>query len=766
MTYKTTRFRFESDEKIRERLLVVISDYHIRFQAMQGVGTRIVNPFRSLDTVVKKYVNPLFLLLNDIRLQIENQQITYVESLEKIALFSHQTRFRDDVIVAVKELEEIEKTQPYFLYALQCMVDAHGTQERGEILRKFHRDLIYLNKKYQKKFGLQEQRDVVPWRIRFVPSEEQGVEGSYYRPNAVQLNGFRNVIINLSHNLNSNPHLFRFHHFRLRREIEKDIVRIAELLFDFGFTVERITASRQRSVDGEYIETLLNDHILSKLEKTASRIKTIKEISTHISYLSRLDLRNIILIPDFCRINDHGKALAFARKIEKADKRCRTFRRIADLYEQYQENAHAVVAKQFLNFVFSKAHHAYRASQAVSFGGDYSKTFIFPLYFNALEVHKKAENEIVGYSSKGKEEMLAILQLLLNSLMNPQQFRDKSIVVLGDIESGAMGKVSIGIYKGNIVALKKPLSEPGSKEFSRLVKFLKHEGFIHGEIVQQESSIHKNIVECYGVIQTKDSIMVALGYYPADNLETLIQRNRRLSSEPHLEAWQGITLEVVRRIFMQLIDALVYLKSKKVIHRDLKPANILFLTDPNGVLNTVKIVDFGVAISLDSQYTTDLFENKTVGTLNYMAPEQLVGNETYSSDIYSLGAIMYTVLTGKTPLILEGAQTFKEKLKLVYRGGRTAVLVANNNLIDRSELVALCDIIDEMIALRPEDRPTIDHLNTKLKNFWSGIEDAGTLSLPIIYETHWETASQDSLVRTTTDLLDVRGMDDQPHRSP
>jgi len=74
----------------------------------------------------------------------------------------------------------------------------------------------------------------------------------------------------------------------------------------------------------------------------------------------------------------------------------------------------------------------------------------------------------------------------------------------------------------------------------------------------------------------------------------------------------GLTMEEVRTVFMQLIDALSYLKEKMVIHRDLKPANILFLTDQNGVLNNAKIIDLGVAISLDPEYVTDVFENKTV----------------------------------------------------------------------------------------------------------------------------------------------------------
>ena len=760
MKPKTAFLRLENDQKIRERLLKVISEYHVRFQAMQGVGTKIANPFSSLDQVVRKYVNPLSLFLNEIRREIETQKLTYIESLEKIVLFSRQTKYRDEVIAAVKELETIEKDRPYFLYALQDMVDARGTKERGEMLKECHRDLWYLNKKYQKIFDRDEVSDVIPWRINFVKSEEKNVDGTYYSPNPVQLTGFRDVIINLSHNLNSDPKFFQFYHFRTRNEVRKDIIKIAELLFDFGFTVERIATGRQISEETKYIEDILNDYILSELEDTASRIKTVKEISYHIFRLSLLNLKNIIPLREFCKITDRKKALSFARRIEKVEKGKRFYRRIVNLYHKYQNNPDCVVAKQFLNYIFSRAHYDYQSSRAISFGADFSKTFIFPSYFNASEVHKKAEAEIVGYSSKGKEEMLAILQLLLNSLMTPRRFRDKEVVVLGDIQSGAMGEVSIGIYKGNIVALKKPASDPGDKEFPRLLRFLKHESRIHGELIQQNSKAHPNIVECYGLVKSNGNIMLALGYYPADNLENLIEKNRELSLKYQAHSWEGITLEIIQRISTQLIDALIYLKKKEVIHRDLKPANILFLTDQTGTLSTIKIIDFGVAISLNPAYTTDLFENKTVGTLNYMAPEQLIGKESYASDAYSLGAIMYTLLTGRVPLPLEEAKNIKEKLQMIYHRKRTPILEANSNLNSTPELIELAGIIDKMLALDPKDRFSIERLREKLESLWSRIDEAKRMAIPIIYEKKWDIVGPDSLERTTTDTLEIEDLND------
>lgn len=760
MEQNTAFLRLNSDQKIRERLLEIISEYQVRFQAMQGVGTKITNPFQSLNQVVRKYVNPLSLFLNDIRRQIEAQELTYIESLEKVALFARQTRFRDEIIAAVKELEGVEKDKPYFLYALQDLVDAKGTKERGERLREAHRGLRFLNKKYQQVFAGEEEQDVLPWRIKFNRTEQAGAEGTYYRPSAVQLAGFRNVVLNLSHNFNSDPRFFRFYHFRTRRQVKKDIIALAELLFDYGYSVERIATGRQMTEDSKYIEDILNDHLLTELEKSARRIKTAKEISHHIARLSLLNLRNIIPLRGFCRISDHQKALSFARKIEKVEKGYRIYRRIAELYHVYQRNEHCAVLKQFLNYMFSRAHYDYQSSQTLSLGGDFSKAFIFPTYFSAQEVGEKAQEEITGYSSKGKEEMLALLQLLINSLMHPQDFRNKTIAVLGDIQSGAMGQVSVGIYKGNIVALKKPAALPGSQDFSRLLRFLKHESKIHGDLVQTAASSHKNIVECYGLVQDNKTTLLALGYYPADNLENLVERNRKLSRKPPPGPWPGLTLEVIRRLFSQLTDALVYLQGKQIVHRDLKPANVLFLTDQEGVPNLIKIIDFGVAISLDPAHATDLFENKTVGTLNYMAPEQLIGKDHFKCDVYSLGAIMYALLSGRVPLSLEHCKEIKEKLRLVYRGKRVPMLEANPALQREPELQALAAIVDKTLILNPQERPDIEAVDNKLKTLWSAWSDPERLSLPIIYEKKSSGTMIDSVERTTTNALQMQDLDD------
>ena len=206
---------------------------------------------------------------------------------------------------------------------------------------------------------------------------------------------------------------------------------------------------------------------------------------------------------------------------------------------------------------------------------------------------------------------------------------------------------------------------------------------------------------------------------------------------------------------MQMIDALIFLKEKKVVHRDLKPTNVLFLADQDGVLKLVKIIDFGVAISLDPKYETDLFEGKTVGTLNFMAPEQLVGKESYGSDLYSLGAIIYTLLAGRVPLVLEGVANLKEKLRLVYRGARTPILEANPDLLTFSELTELAGVVEEMLILDPQKRPSIEMVKEKMEQLWSQIDDTEKMVWPIRYAKEWVGLGPDAWARTTTDTLVV-----------
>jgi len=110
----------------------------------------------------------------------------------------------------------------------------------------------------------------------------------------------------------------------------------------------------------------------------------------------------------------------------------------------------------------------------------------------------------------------------------------------------------------------------------------------------------------------------------------------------------GMELRRVAHIMRQVGQALGAAHDKGVYHRDLKPENIM-LTRSSETEEYVKLIDFGIAAVRDSQVVAQSLPSKVVGTLSYMAPEQVMGKGSPSSDIYALGVIAFEMLTGQRP---------------------------------------------------------------------------------------------------------------------
>lgn len=103
---------------------------------------------------------------------------------------------------------------------------------------------------------------------------------------------------------------------------------------------------------------------------------------------------------------------------------------------------------------------------------------------------------------------------------------------------------------------------------------------------------------------------------------------------------------LVRKLIYNLLDALIYIKERKVIHRDIKPENLI-LKDENDITNIV-IADFGLADFY--QENGEYLFNKC-GSLGYVAPEILQDKfYDYKVDIYSLGIVMFLLLTGEAAI--------------------------------------------------------------------------------------------------------------------
>src|ERR1700694_3773810 len=108
-----------------------------------------------------------------------------------------------------------------------------------------------------------------------------------------------------------------------------------------------------------------------------------------------------------------------------------------------------------------------------------------------------------------------------------------------------------------------------------------------------------------------------------------------------------LTLEVAASFLDQIASSLQYAHDSKVVHRDVKPSNILLRRDGYAYL-----VDFGLAKAMMGAESLTS-EGAMVGTPEYMAPEQSNGESDYRSDIYSLGVILYQMLTGRVPFMAE-----------------------------------------------------------------------------------------------------------------
>jgi serine/threonine-protein kinase len=114
---------------------------------------------------------------------------------------------------------------------------------------------------------------------------------------------------------------------------------------------------------------------------------------------------------------------------------------------------------------------------------------------------------------------------------------------------------------------------------------------------------------------------------------------------------QGLPIDEVQRIGLQLAATLQYVHRQGIVHRDLKPENVLIGPDGH-----VTLTDFGIALRLASRRLTFSHLSNAVGTPDYMAPEQVRGERGDArTDIYALGCMLFELLTGRVPYPVEHA---------------------------------------------------------------------------------------------------------------
>ena len=206
-----------------------------------------------------------------------------------------------------------------------------------------------------------------------------------------------------------------------------------------------------------------------------------------------------------------------------------------------------------------------------------------------------------------------------------QQVLDQRYELQEKIGGGGMADVykAKDLVLGRIVAVK-ILHEQFKSDQEFIGKF-------HREAQAAAQLSHPNIVNIYDVGESAGEHYIVMEYVPGNTLKEKIKQQGHLSVQESLQAAREIA------------GALAHAHANNLVHCDIKPHNILMMADGHA-----KVADFGIARAVTESTMT--YSGNVIGSVHYFSPEQAKGTMiTPKSDVYSLGVVLYEMLTGKLP---------------------------------------------------------------------------------------------------------------------
>jgi serine/threonine-protein kinase len=263
-----------------------------------------------------------------------------------------------------------------------------------------------------------------------------------------------------------------------------------------------------------------------------------------------------------------------------------------------------------------------------------------------------------------------------------------------ELGKGAMGVVYLGKDPkiGRVVAIK---TMALSREFAGEDLVDARERFFR-EAETAGRLQHQNIVTIFDAGEEHDLAYIAMEFLKGRDLVEFCKTGHRLS------------VPTVLSIVARVAEALAYAHRQNVVHRDIKPANIMYELESD----TVKVTDFGIARITDSSKTKT---GMVLGTPSFMSPEQLAGKKVDGrSDLYSLGVMLFQLLTGALPFRGDSMS------ELMYK-------IANEEAVDVRSICAdlpqaVSDIVVRAMCKMPELRyQTGDEMAVDLRDVLAGM---------------------------------------------